>query len=289
MKPDIRSIRVANQDVPIFEWGPPTGPTIVFLHGFGREPGHYAFLSRLASEQGFRVVAPYLYPNNRLPEPPRSFRACVALTRAVLRELEARGELAEGYTLVGHSTGGGVAQCLANVHPTPGGILALNPLMPVAYGVWGFILRALRIALRQLTGRSGPAWRGLALQLGHGGSQLANLLRKPEASIALARDLSGFQLQEFRLLYDVSGSRGVRFDLPCAVFQSQADEFFRAPPDLRAWMGLVFEHFELRELRDVRGHEWPLMRPELAAQKVAAWTVGRARMPGVGDLARLTA
>ncbi|MAE94538.1 MAG: hypothetical protein CL910_07765 [Deltaproteobacteria bacterium] len=289
MKRMTSRVRVAGQTIPVDEWRPQAGPTVVFLHGYGRRPEHYRMLEHLAADQGFRVLAPFLYPNNALAQPPRSFRACVALTRALLQELASQDRLQGSYTVVGHSTGGSVAQCLANLHPTPGAILALNPVMPVAYGPWGFVTRAARIAANQLLGRSGPALRGWRLHLRHGGGQLANLLRRADVSWALAKDLSGLQLQEIRLLYDACGSRGVRFDLPSAVFQARGDEFFRVPSDLRAWMGLVFDRFELRELRDLRGHEWPLMHPELAAQKVAAWIVGRARLPGAEELTRLTA
>ncbi len=282
-------LQVAGQQIPISEWNPGAGPTILFLHGFGRPPHHYDFLRRLAVDQGFRVIAPFLYPNNSLDEPPRSFRACVALTRAVVRELGKSGRLNDGYTVLGHSTGASVAQCLANVSPTPSGILALDPVMPVSYGPFGFLWRAAKIGVNQLLGRSGPALRAWHVHARFGANQLTNLLRRPEVSWALARDLSGLQLQEFRLLYDASGSRGVRFDVPCAVLQAQADEFFRIPHDLRAWMGLVFENFDVRELREVRGHEWPIMEPELAAQKVAAWIVGKSRAPGVAQLAQLTA
>lgn len=282
-------LQVAGQEVPIDEWNRGAGPTILFLHGFGRPPHHYDFLRKLADEQGFRVVAPFLYPNNTLKDPPRSFRACVALTRAVVRELGKQDRLGDGYTVLGHSTGGSVAQCLANTKPTPSGVLALDPVMPVRYGPWGFLARAAKIAGNQLLGRSGPAWRAWSLHARLGAGQLANLLRRPEVSWALAKDLGQLQLQEFRLLYDASGSRGVRFDVPCTVLQAREDEFFRIPHDLRAWMGLVFENFDVRELREVRGHEWPIMEPDLAAQKVAAWIVGKSRAPGLTQLAQLTA
>ncbi len=289
MKHSTTNVRVVGQEIPVCEWRPEGAPTVLFLHGFGRPPAQYAMASALAHLHGFRVLAPFLYPNNELAEPPRSFRACVALTRAVVRALEHEGELLPGYTVVGHSTGGGVAQCLADLQPRPGAILALNPVMPVPYGPMGFVARGALITANQLIGRSGPARRGWALTLRHGASMLANLARNPGASWALISSLAELQLQEYRLLYDASGSRGSRFRVPTAVFQSAGDEFFRLPDDLRAWMGLCFAHFELRQLRDVRGHEWPLMHPELAAQKVAAWIVARARPRGTDAILRLTA
>ena len=118
---------------------------------------------------------------------------------------------------------------------------------------------------------------------------LANLARKLPATWALATNLSQLQLQEYRLLYNTWGHRGRRFGLPTAVFQASRDEFFRVPDDLRAWMGLVFEHFELRQLRDVRGHEWPLMHPELAAQKAAAWIAAGSGTRNLTAISRLTA
>ncbi|MCP3986082.1 MAG: alpha/beta hydrolase [bacterium] len=277
MKHTITKVRVLGQEIPVCEWLPEGGSTVLFLHGFGRHPAQYGMVHALARDHGFRVLAPFLYPNNALNEPPRSFRSCVALTRAVVRELEREGNLQAGYGVVGHSTGGSVAQCLADSTPRPNAILALNPVFPVKYGPWGFVARSACITGNQLLGRTGPAYRGWALTLRYGGKMLANLARKFEATWALASNLSRLQLQEYRLLYDSWGQRGVRFGVPTAVFQAERDEFFRVPDNLRAWMGLVFEHFELRQLQDVRGHEWPLMRPELAAQKVSTWLAAQAR------------
>ncbi len=289
MKHTITKVRVLGQEIPVCEWLSEGGPTLLFLHGFGRHPAQYGMVHALARDHGFRVLAPFLYPNNSLAEPPRSFRACVALTRAVVRELQDDGVLLAGYSAIGHSTGGGVAQCLADATPRPGAILALNPVLPVTYGPSGFLARSACITGNQLLGRTGSAFRGWALMLRHGGMMLANLARKLDVTWALATNLSRLQLQEYRLLYDSWGQRGVRFDVPTAIFQSQRDEFFRIPRDLRAWMGLVFENFEIRRLRDVRGHEWPLMHPDLAAQKVSAWLVARSRSKSEESLFRLTA
>lgn len=290
MKPVPSQIRVAGQPIPIQSFGPGEGgPSVLFLPGFGRMPHHYEMLPRLAEHHGVRVVAPFLTPNNAMPEPPRSFRACVALTRAVSSALAREGWIDAGTTVVGHSTGASVGLCLADLETPPAGILALNPVMPVTYSVGGFLGRSLRITARQLTGRTGPWWRGWSLLLRSGGSQLANLLRRPGVSWALARDLGELQLQEFRLLYDAMGSRGSRFRQPCTILQAEGDEFFRPPRDLRPWMGLVFERFDLRELRDPRGHEWPLMHPDFAAETIAGWIASRPRLAGLDDLARLTA
>ncbi len=290
MQPVPSQIPVAGQSIPIQSFGPARGASsVLFLPGFGRKPQHYELLPRLADDHGLRVVAPFLTPNNALPDPPRSFRACVALTRAVCTQLAAEGLIDASTTVVGHSTGGSIGLCLADLETPPAGVLALNPVLPVTYSVGGFLARALRITARQLTGRTGSAWRGWSLLVRHGGSQLANLLRRPEVSWALARDLGELQLQEYRLLYDTTGNRGTRFRQPCTILQADEDEFFSLPRDLRPWMGLVFERFDLRELREVRGHEWPLMHPDFAAETIASWVARRPRLAGLDDLARLTA
>ena len=282
-------VQVAGQQIPVDEWRVEGGPTLVFLHGFGRPPCHYEFLQQLAAEQGFRILAPFLYPNNSLREPPRSFRACVALTRAVLRELERQGRLGDGYTLVGHSTGGSVAQCMGQpppdarrdprARPRP-----TRPLRPV-----GFPASCGAHRRQSATGTNRP---DVARPVGS-----SEVWRRPDHQPpTAARSLLGLGPGSLP-----ASASGVPTPLRCI---GQPRRALRRPvhgaaggggrilpraSDLRAWMGLVFEDFEVRELRDVRGHEWPIMQPELAAQKVAAWIVGKSRVPGMARLAQLTA
>jgi pimeloyl-ACP methyl ester carboxylesterase len=264
----IRTLRAAGEDIPVLVQGEGTR-TVLFLHGFSRPPAHYEFLGDLAREHDCRVVAPFLYPNNRLKHPPETFAACVALTHAVIRAMAETGLLEDGYAVVGHSTGGTVALCLASARPAPGSVLALNPLLPVSYGPAGFAWRACAILRNQLLGRTVPVGRAWSHLLAHGSEVAANAMRRPLVTWRLVQDLSRFELSLLRALTDRSGRSGHRFAIPARLVYAERDEFFRLPADLPIWAGLVYEDFRAEIASGVRGHEWPALHREWTAARVA--------------------
>lgn len=264
----MRTVRAAGEDIPILVLGE-GARTVLFLHGFSRPPAHYEFLADLAREHDCRVLAPFLYPNNRLKHPPETFGACVALTHAVVHAMREAGLLEEGYAVVGHSTGATVGLCLASARPAPGSILALNPLLPVSYGPAGFAWRACAILRNQLLGRTVPVGRAWSHLIAHGNEVVANALRRPLVTWRLVRDLSRFELSELRALTDRSGCSGRRFTISARLIYAERDEFFRLPPDLPIWAGLVHEDFRAEIAGGVRGHEWPALHREWAAARVA--------------------
>ena len=100
--------------------------------------------------------------------------------------------------------------------------------------------------------------------------RLRCLCAEQRAAWRLMRDLADFQVHALRILYDKSGKRGATRPQPASILYAPGDEFFELPPKLVPWMRLVFERFDLRLVREARGHEWLLMRPELAARRVGA-------------------
>ncbi len=101
-----------------------TGPTVVFLHGWGLSHRTYRHgLERLVGS-GVRVVAPALPGfggTAGLPGEALSLKGYAAWVAAFLRELGTE----EPVTLVGHSFGGGVALRTAHDHPDLVGQLVL--------------------------------------------------------------------------------------------------------------------------------------------------------------------
>jgi len=273
----VRIVRAAGEQVPVLDLG--EGPrTVVFLHGFSRPPSHYDFLLDLARDHGVRVLAPFLYPNNRLKHPPETFAACVALTQAVVHAMGSEGLVGKDYAVVGHSSGGAVALCMASARPGPGSVLALNPLLPVRYGPLGFAWRACAILRNQLLGRTVPIGRAWSHLLAHGHEVAGNALRRPLVTWRLVRDLSRFELSELRALTGRSSSARRRFAIPARVVYAERDEFFRLPPDLPVWAGLVYEDFRAEIAVGVRGHEWPALHREWATARVARFLHEEARI-----------
>jgi pimeloyl-ACP methyl ester carboxylesterase len=274
-----RTLDVAGLRVPVFTWNAGGARTLVFLHGFARSPLDYGdWLARMAAAEDLRIVAPFLYANASLEAPPESFRACVALTRRTLAALALEGGVRDAPAIVGHSTGGAVALAMGTARPAPRALVAVNPLLPVRYGPAGFIGRGLRIAARQLAGRTGPllaAWRH---HLASGGPYLANLLRRPASTWRLMRDLAAFQLPAWRLLADATGARGRRLGVPAHVLLAPDDEFFREPPELGAWLAVTHRRVVLERVA-ARGHEWPMLRAGLAAEHTLAALDAASRAP----------
>jgi pimeloyl-ACP methyl ester carboxylesterase len=267
---DAHTLEVGDQRIPYHVIHPTGRHTILFLHGFARDPRDYRpYLEALAERTGARVIAPFIFANGRLRHPPRSVWACVATTRAFCEELARRGQLESGYEVVGHSTGGLVAQCLASMQPAPSRILAMNPILPVRFGPLAFVFRAILIALRQLTGRTAPISRAIGLSLRTGGRMLVSVLSDPKSAWALMRDISQFQMEDYRYHYDATGERGKRYPQPTTVLYATGDEFFEPRRDVIPWMRLCFDTFEFITMDGVEGHEWALLHPDRAAHETA--------------------
>ena len=111
----LRSATVDGRRVAWWERG--SGPTVVFLHGWGLSPASYSgTLDRLAAG-GARVLAPALPGFGDSAELPADRTSLAGYAAHLVRWLEAHGGTGK-VTVVGHSFGGGVAIRLAHDHPT---------------------------------------------------------------------------------------------------------------------------------------------------------------------------
>ena len=112
--PTWRTVEVDGRPVRHLEVG--SGPTLLFLHGWGLGYRSYqAGLARLAS-LGLRVLAPAMPGFGGTAALPAEERTIEGYAAWVARFLEA-AEVQTPVTVAGHSFGGGVAIQLAHDHP----------------------------------------------------------------------------------------------------------------------------------------------------------------------------
>ena len=109
----LKTAEIDRQRVPYLDIGPRDAPVIIFLHGLAVAPWVCRpMLDHLSLE--FRVIAPYLPAITwvRSVRPVRSHRDWAQLVAAVCEHVGV-----ERAHLVGQSTGGGIAACLAQMRP----------------------------------------------------------------------------------------------------------------------------------------------------------------------------
>ena len=136
----------------------------------------------------------------------------------------------------------------------------VNPVLPVPYGVPGFLLRTAWIGFKEMNGEAGPflsGWRVLACTLPR---FALNAARNPVAVLGLAAGLAEYQLRPRRR---PDGSRRGRAVLTYA----EGDEYFQLPDDLSTLEDGA-RSFHVRALPTKNSHEWLLIEPETAAGEV---------------------
>ncbi len=176
------------------EYGPPTGPPLLLLHGGASSAATWARFTPELVAAGFRVVAPDLRGHGdsaRTPEYPLS-----GLRDDLLDLLDAL-EIKD-FTLVGHSLGGYLASLVAQARPDRVTRLVLedppapppDPGAPDGMSIWrtalfGLTLLAARsrrydrralLSVHPATARPGP---GLVAGAGRGHRADAGALRRP--------------------------------------------------------------------------------------------------------------
>jgi len=266
---DRRRLAVGGRIVPYWELagsGAGTERTIVFLQGLFRRPTDYRpFLEDLARRTGgARIVAPFLFGNGGLTRPPRSLDACAELARETLEALEIGGA-GRSYELVGHSTGGTMALALASRAPPPRRVVAINPILPTSFGAAGFVPRALRIAAKQLSGSAGPWKCGLFVALCTTSLCALNAISRPDAHAALVRSIAGFRWQDL----------GRAREVPVQLLLGAGDEFFTPPPRLQETLrDGPLPTALVTPVPGVNSHEWLLLEPERAAERVSSASAG---------------
>ena len=198
-----------------------SGPTLVFLHGWGLGQHVYKRALKRVVAQGVRVVAPALPGFGGTPDLPHDQFSLAGYASWVAEFLNAL-ELPQPLTLVGHSFGGGVAIQTAHDHPQAVGRLvvvnsiggsawrheggAMRTLAERPLWDWGLHLRADVAPIRQLR-------RVLPVIVE---DALPNLLRNPAAlwrvgKLAATTNLTA-ELEELR-----------RRELPVVVLWGEAD------------------------------------------------------------------
>lgn len=143
-----------------------SGPSLVFLHGWGLSHRTYRRALKPLVAGGLRVYAPALPGFGGTPALPRDEFSLAGYSRWVAAFMREVG-LTEPVTLVGHSFGGGVAIKAAHDWPELVGRLVLvnsiggstwiddgtqrRPMSERSVWDWGLHLRADTLSLRQLT------------------------------------------------------------------------------------------------------------------------------------------
>jgi pimeloyl-ACP methyl ester carboxylesterase len=224
------------------------GETLFYLHGLGLHPRYSRrTLERLAED--FEVVAPVMYGVNCLSAQPTSVDEYAELTSEFERRFEARH-------VVGHSLGASVGITAfgeGNVEH----IVAINPMMPVDYGVSGFLMRATKKWWKELQGmgEAGSTQFAVRILLPFA----ANTVRALPTNLRLAANLQRF------------GYNGVKAQVPTRVLYGEDDEYF----DLDERSRELFERMGV-EVRTLPGHnhDWPLFSPNRTAAEVNEFVNG---------------
>lgn len=256
----IEEVRVDTKSVHYTVGG--SGPSVLFLHGWGL--GHHAYragLRRLAT-LGFHVVAPALPGFGGTPDLEPGNRTFVGYARWVTRFAQATA--IQPSLIVGHSFGGGVAiRALADNPGFARGLMLLNSVG----GVW----RTDDVGDRPMAERSLWDWGksiptdvvGLLTSAGSVlpsvlEDLLPNVLRNPFGVAKVGRLARGADL--LAELATVA-RRGV----PISLVHSESDGVIPAPSFSSLCAAAKVEGQRVKGI-----HSWPLTNPVLFAELVAA-------------------
>lgn len=228
-------------EVPVETWGS-AADTLVFLPGLGCHPRYYRRgLERLSDR--FRVVVPDLsFPTHaRLPSEPEEY---VALAGELV------DGLAPGAVWSGHSFGA----LLALLRPGPA--IACAPSIPAEVPLWRSFARAVWLQLREYAGvggRWGPGYAGRIMT-----DYVSTAVARPHALFpalrALARPPAALPIRTGRAV----------------VYLCARDELYRSSEYGRYFEVCGHAGVRIEMLED--GHDWPILRPERFAERLAsAW------------------
>ena len=226
---------------------------LLFLHGYGVGPHAYQpLLDGLATQ--YDVVAPRMYGLNCFTPQPTTLEEYVELTQDFCTALKL-----PPYHLAGHSMGGGVGSLLASQSSSTQTVTLLNPLMPVDFGLVGFVWKEFAGLMASLEREE--TRRTLANGRKVLGPLVLNFLKKSRASLALIRSLSGFTYQE-------------RITQPALLLYGEQDNWFSLTPSMEQAMCTAIPDLTVKRLPD-RGHQWPLHYPSQATEELLAFLTAK--------------
>ncbi len=227
------------------------GRLLVFLHGGGVHAGCYSELLQLLAER-YDVVAPNLAGHGGSSPAGAAWGWADYAGRisSLLRHLDVNG-----YTVVGHSFGGGVAAHLAATDPAAERLALVDCAgTPMDWSLGS----TLRLMVGQRIANS-FRYRKLGVTLRLVGSFVGNLLRSGTQARtqlnAMRRLLTAFD--------DVFGS----IRIPTLILWGKGDQVFPL-----ASAEQIESQMKDAQLQIIDGdHEWCLFQAKLAAEKISTW------------------
>tara|TARA_Y100000034_G_scaffold115112_1_gene151949 strand:- start:1103 stop:1876 length:774 start_codon:yes stop_codon:yes gene_type:complete len=224
------------------------GEPLVFLHGYGVPPKHYEhFLDKLATN--YEVIAPVAYGINCFKSQPSSIDEYAELTSEFSRKVF-RGKA----HFVGHSLGGSIAIVSSSHNKDISDIVAINPLLPIDYSVWGFSIRALYKGNREILGIDGEKSStkfGLVIPIPFG----INLVKDLGSSYKLIRDICDFNYE------------GIKIEQPTLFLYGEDDEYFRLHEKNEDLLKKTASNGRVKRIPK-RNHDWPIFNPDQASEEV---------------------
>jgi len=225
-----------------------SGKPLVFLHGFGCKPSYYLSLLRLLAEK-FEIIAPEMYGINFLNKQPTSIDEYAELTIDFCSALGV-----EYHCMLGHSMGGMVAFRIGNNLSEKFYLIGVNPILPVDYGLLGFMGRAFYKYIIESIGSAG----GLKSVLFANTKALPfalNLIRNTSASIATIWDICNFS---YKNMYVTQ---------PTLILYGERDEFFDLDEKVKDRIKNSFDQLTIKRLSKLN-HDWLIFYPKLAAREI---------------------
>lgn len=221
---------------------------LLFLHGLGSKPEHYyrGTVSKLARD--FDVIAPIMYALNELKEQPITIEEYIDMTK----EFSEKIGLEEHY-LTGHCLGATIGMAAAQDMKTKG-VVALSPVMPVDFGFFGYVFRALALEYNAIRGGKRGSTEAVKYAFAVLGPFMGNMWRKPYHSIKILKDLSNFDYKE------------VSIEVPTLAFYPEGDEFYNLQEEV---LQDAAKNLEIRRLNGERyTHNWAMWYSGTVAKHV---------------------
>ena len=259
---------VRDESVPVTIVEPDAGTDargdLLFLHGYARHPEDYRELLDEIARRGHRIVAPFLFANNGLRNPPRHFWSCTALAHRTVQALRDSGLLQPHAPAFGHSTGAAVTLTLGTLDPPPSSLLAINPVQPSSRSATTFMLRSAWMNVKMSLGLAGEGRRARRVLRSSSPRFYANWFRDPRAAFELIGGLRAYGYDRLVRWYEPD----VPSRVPACVVYGDGDEFYPSVEGLESGLRRVFLQFDLIHLESENSHEWLMIRPERAADEL---------------------
>ena len=222
---------------------------VLFLHGFGDSPLRYKSLLEKISVDHL-VLAPEAYGMNYLCKQPKSLEEYAELTQDFVSKFPEYD-----FHLVGHSFGGALAIKLASQDDKYPDLVALNPSLPVNYGVGTHMLRWGHKFFKELMKIEGAEGTGKT-PLTKRAAYFGNILKNIPASYQAINSMSKFN-------YD-----GIVANQPALVLWAQNDEYYDLNDENRNLLDKVLPNAAFH-LIPGKGHVWPIHFPTIVAKDLS--------------------